>query len=673
MPSGAVSNAAQKCFELQKSVRAFETINVQLVLGRKWRRDSLRLIALALLLLTTFEGIRVYTFWREVTASRAVLLSLADRALLGDPGADGFGLEERRPDLMTTRSRLDNAARFTRDDPLFKLAGQLPILEGQVSGTRGLVSSALISTNIAIELSAIISDLDAHQGTGGRSSVEAGVAYIDEQRPAMGRVKTDLQQLQRQNQEIPSNLAGPLAGAHQKLDAAMTKLTAAVEGYDDAAEFLPLILGLNGPRSYLVLPQNSAELFPSGGLVSSYGIMTVDRGRLSDMKFEYFGTLFDRWQKASGEYIEPPTPLKNYLKHNYSWALGEAGWYPDFTTTASLATSFVEKGVPFDAAGTISIDLAFTRELLRQVGPVEVPEYGVTVTAANFEETALELTRDETYRPGEPQKAFLSYLSRAMLAKVFSISRSQWLDMLAFLGRMGRERHLQLYFKDPALERLAEKYSFSGQLAQSDGDFLLVADTSVNSTKLNLILQPEIQVALSFPGDGKVHSSVTYALTNPLPVWAQGRDPRLVSTLMLQGVYGSYTRLYAGAGAKLVDVLVDRQSAGPEEVSLDAGRVVFGRFFPVLPGKTASVTFAYVTDAGIEQNGQDFSYQLKVQKEAGTEAIPLEFSVRLPSSATNLSISVDGEKIGGNVVKTNLRTDRDIEVEYRDPIQYAKD
>ena len=59
------------------------------------------------------------------------------------------------------------------------------------------------------------------------------------------------------------------------------------------------------------MPQNDTELFPSGGLISSYAVVTFDRGEMKDVQLEYFGTLYDRWQAKTKEYIEPPAPLQH--------------------------------------------------------------------------------------------------------------------------------------------------------------------------------------------------------------------------------------------------------------------------------------------------------------------------------------------------------------------------
>ena len=164
-------------------------------------------------------------------------------------------------------------------------------------------------------------------------------------------------------------------------------------------------MGYEGRKRFLVLPQNDTELFPFGSLISSYAIATFNAGSLERIDLEYFGVLFNRWQAQTAEYVAPPAPLKQYLKQDYSWGLGEAGWYPDFPTTAALAHSFVSKGGAPPTDGTIAIDLQFIQNLLALLGPVTVADFDVTVTAENVSELTLALTRDETYVPGRPLKA----------------------------------------------------------------------------------------------------------------------------------------------------------------------------------------------------------------------------------------------------------------------------
>ena len=56
-------------------------------------------------------------------------------------------------------------------------------------------------------------------------------------------------------------------------------------------------------------------------------------------------------------------------------------------------------------------------------------------------------------------------------------------------------------------------------------------------------------MAVQLDADGSASTRVDYAIDNPFPQWAEGRDPNLVSALMFSGVYGSYLRVYAPPAA----------------------------------------------------------------------------------------------------------------------------
>jgi hypothetical protein len=331
---------------------------------------------------------------------------------------------------------------------------------------------------------------------------------------------------------------------------------------------------------------------------------------------------------------------------------------------------FVEKGGAPQTDGVIALDQQLVQGLLRITGPVDVPDYGVTITSENLVETTLELTRDDAYVAAGPvpRKAFLSYLSRYLLDRVFATPKEDWLDLLELFDRMARERHLQLYFEDEGLQALISDYGFDGAIERTDGDYVMVVDTSVNSTKLNIALQYEAAIDVQLNSDGTATTQVTYTIKNLYDTWKQGRDPQLMAKLMLDGVYGSYTRVYAPRGSRILDVKLDGQSAGPEQTNAELGKQVFGRFFPVLPGETRSVAFSYRTPVVFEVEGRSAGYRLYIQKEAGMPAIPLTLRVQLPDGSRLVDASLDGQSLpAAESIATQLATDRVLEVRFTSP------
>lgn len=635
---------------------------------RRYKRPLILLFGL-MVVVGVVEGVRFYSFYQDVNASRNSLLSIRQHLALESLQDPDDEIRIRQQELIVTTERLESAESFLRTDPFIFAASQLPVINKQMSGLRTSVKAANEAAKAGVVASDVVLSFDSFDGTGEEAngtSIEQAISFLMSQEETMAQVTARYQSLVELEADLPEGLWGPLGSAKQDLADALERLGELVDGYDRAQNLLPELFGYTGPRSYLLLPQNDTQLFPSGGLISSYAIVTFDQGRLVSVEIEYFSRLFERWQEMSGgEYIEPPGPLRNYLKGDLSWGLGESGWYPDFPTTAELAQDFVQRaGVP-GTDGTIAIDLKFIAALLDLVGPVDMPGYEVTIDSNNLSEMALELSRDGNYQPGEPHEAFLSHLTESLLQGLYEIPRDDWLDLLKVLDRMGSQRHLQLHFADEAVQAMSHEYGFDGAIRYpSSGDYLLVADTSVRSTKLNLILVPSIDMRTELSLDGSVRSTVTYQIQNPLPEWAEGRDQDLVWQLMLNGTYGSYLRYYLPRTAQLIDLSEGDGAASLEQLDREYDKTVVGHFFQTGAGATNHSRVTYETDHIIEelQDGR-YVYQLHVQKQAGTLATPFSFEAVIPEGVRLIELRLDGEAISdAPQIETTLIKDRTIEL-----------
>jgi hypothetical protein len=113
---------------------------------------------------------------------------------------------------------------------------------------------------------------------------------------------------------------------------------------------------------------------------------------------------------------------------------------------------------------------------------------------------------------------------------------------------------------------------------------------------------------------------------------------------------------------------VGDKPVGAEQANAEVGKKAFGHYFNVLPGATNSMSVQYNTPKVIESDGNMRHYSLYIQKEAGTGAIPLNLTLKLPEKAQLVSVKVDGEtNKTGLQVTADLREDRVIDVTYRMP------
>ena len=94
----------------------------------------------------------------------------------------------------------------------------------------------------------------------------------------------------------------------------------------------------------------------------------------------------------------------------------------------------------------------------------------------------------------------------------------------------------------------------------------------------------------------------------------------------------------------------------------DAGRTVFATYMVLVPGERRGAD-QYALPAGVAADG---AYLLTVQKQAGTEAHPLQVTVEAEGVGPARSVPEPSESSPGRVsFRTDLRTDREFRVGLR--------
>lgn len=389
-----------------------------------------------------------------------------------------------------------------------------------------------------------------------------------------------------------------------------------------AATFGPTALGGSHPASYLVLLPNPTELRPSGGFSGAVGAVTLTGGAPSALNVrnqDDYNPLIKQRQPV-------PTALARYLKfYKNGLELGDAGWDPDFPTTARLSEQIYQSagGAPVD--GTISVDPYAVSALLALTGPVDVGTYG-SFDSTNFL-PKLNAIVNTASNPAVG-KAALPPISRAVLDKVLNQPASSWPRMLAIFRDQAEQRHLQAYFHDPALAAAAASAHFDGALVTPGTDYLMLADANVGATKGDAYVHKSMQVLTEVHPDlGIARHQVTVTYDMPL---STGPTDSLLNPG--DGSYRDYIRfvlpeealvasLVTTSGGKSVPAAVD-------SITLAHSHQLVGAFIRVPRGTQATVSLAYE----VPLNGS--SYSLYVQKQAGVEEMPVTETTSFPGGVS---------------------------------------
>lgn len=421
---------------------------------------------------------------------------------------------------------------------------------------------------------------------------------------------------------------------------------------------LPEIFGFDGPKTYLLVFQNSNELRPTGGFIGSYGKLVIKNGKIDQLLVDDVYNV-DGVLEAKGIELEPPEPLKEHLGISL-WLMRDANWDPDFTKSGEQIKTFYNLATGEEVAGVIALDLEVIKEVLGLTGPVYLAQFNESISTDNFFEKT-EFYSEAGYFEGSPQKkAFLSLLSARLLEKVLKLEPENTAAAARILKKSLQERHLLIYYPHSNLAELAAEKYWDGGIKTSEGDYLMIVDANVGATKANYYVKRSLNYAVSNTDrQGTLEGELTVNYVHGA-----------ASNTWPGGAYKNYLRVYTPQGSTLKRVErseegVDRKALEiTDEVtkSVENGKTVFGTVFTLDAGKSLRLTFTYELPPTINLGLSSQTYRLVAQKQPGTVADPLTIDFLTPFGH-QVSKAPEGAKRVGNLWRYsgNLREDRELE------------
>lgn len=305
------------------------------------------------------------------------------------------------------------------------------------------------------------------------------------------------------------------------------------------------ILGSDRQRQYLLLFENNNEQRPTGGFIGSLALVNVDRGRVEDVNVQ---TVYDPDGQLK-EFIAPPDPLRSIVDR---WYLRDANWFVDWRVSAKkIAALFEKEGGP-TVDGVIAITPDVIERLLEITGPIEMPQYGVTVSKDNF----VPLTQEEvTYnydKDANKPKQFLADLAPTLLTRVFTAQSKDSLKLLRALSGSLREKHILIYLHDREEQQRAEEAKWSGVWPKAAAGFLSINNANIGGHKSDQFIEQEVDYRSDIKDNGDVEVMLTIRRTHHGPEeklpyeYPEGEDPALKDNIV-------YERVFVPSGAELLE------------------------------------------------------------------------------------------------------------------------
>ncbi len=426
-----------------------------------------------------------------------------------------------------------------------------------------------------------------------KTYLDAASPLLDEANEAIGHVSAE---------SFPIEERG-------KIEEASKLLGTVRDGIRELRTINELLLALVGDehrRSYLLIFQNSTELRPTGGFMGSLAQVNLDRGEILSINVPGGGPYDFRNQLKTRAL--PPEPLRLVSTR---WEFQDANWFPDFPASAGLIRRFWSEAGQPTVDGVIAVNLRVMQRLLQITGPIELPEYGKTITADNFwfeTQKAVELEYDK--EENKPKK-FIGDLMPKVLERLKGSSQEDMLRLLALATDSLETKDIQVWLAREEEEALVARFGWSGRFKDSPGDSLAVIGTNIAGQKSDMLIQEHVKHDVTIKEDGRISATVTIDRQH------MGKKGDLFN-----GVNNvTYLRVYVPQGSELVsadgftppaeslfkkaldgeephpDVVATEQKVrtGPNGVRItdEFGRTSFGGWVQLEPGQSSRTTFTY--------------------------------------------------------------------------------
>jgi Protein of unknown function (DUF4012) len=476
-----------------------------------------------------------------------------------------------------------------------RLAGRLPVLSRPVADLRHLLAAGHILAGTAGQAVTV-----QERFTGGGGIVRNGRVDLAKVAATLRDTTAVLANLQRARGELERVRGGWLApGAAGARDASLRQLDQ-VEGQlrplNDVVRALPVAIGSQGPRTYLMAVSNSAELKAWGGAPLAIALLRFDQGRVSVLRS---GALSQQQlvRRITWDYL----PADPWHRPGERSLFSSSGLSPNFPTSGEEMLRAFQRLTGVRGDGVIALDPTALAGLLRVSGPVATQGFGRV--GGNDVVRLLLADAYRRYPDTGVRHGYNQQLMDAMLQRV--LHGGDLLRQVRGLGVAAAGRHLQLYFRDPRLQRAARAHGLAGALSAAPRDYLGVFTVNSNASKTDYFQRRQITQRVRLAADGSARIDRSIRLDNTAEA-RPGLDPRTGYTT---GWARPQVNIYLPGAATGIGVRVDGRPVDWSSFR-EQGRLVVRTSLWLPPRSAHTVTVSYRLAKAAAPAGKGLRYQL---------------------------------------------------------------
>lgn len=422
-------------------------------------------------------------------------------------------------------------------------------------------------------------------------------------------------------------------------------------------------------KNILIIFQNNSEpRGGTGGSLGSFGIARFKSGKLIKIDF---GTNIYKLDNAfvKKEAVEAPIELTPF--NNGRWSMKQAGYAVDGKEAFDKIRWFYQKETGNAADGVISFDTTAFGDLLKIMGPIEMPEYNKTITGENFKlELETEVQKSYFDKPGgeeenEPKK-IISEIMPKFMDKLFSSMNDQKSSVKIFssIAKSLNNKNILFNFDKHDFQNRLDEFNYTGRVKPAIGDYLYINASNIGGAKSNLLVKESANLTVKIADDGKINNLLNIErLHTGNGVFPDGRAQDFVRVLLPQNssienfnpVQGNFQIWHNMGYYKDGKYYYVKEEASKQTVcfwqSLEAGQ-------------KGIVEVSYKPKYSVDTTN-NFSYEILFQHAPGAAAEDIALDIFYPSGFEPINVSNFNSTNNSIRLKLNLSSDKRVKINFK--------
>jgi hypothetical protein len=308
--------------------------------------------------------------------------------------------------------------------------------------------------------------------------------------------------------------------------------------------------------------------------------------------------------------------------------------------------------------------------LLEFLGPVELSEYDMEISAENFRDVLQNYVEFEYDEELNQPKKVIADLAPILLEELKQLSPAEYLELSSYLSDLLAERDVLLAHSDESVHKTFDSLGWAGGVVETDTDYLAVVHTNLAGGKTDGVIQDDFDLSVHIDEYGQA--------THTLTIRREHTGQKGIPLIGVRNV--DYLRVYVPAGSELIaadgfdrppsslfespeaEWKVDADLAASEknyqiheesgvELFEESGKQVFAHWVQTDPGEVSEVKLIYrvpdvITKYMVPEKEASWTdwftgetaqaeravrtYQLYWQKQSGSWSPELSFTVNYP-------------------------------------------